>query len=101
MVLKGTTIVITYILLNVLEAHPWLTLLLLVLILHLPYHVERRRDEHGRVSGVWQSALYRVEYGPHYARLDYDGLRRLQRALLDHRPPTADHRPPTTDHRAL
>jgi hypothetical protein len=93
-VLKGTTIMIAYIILNVLEAHPWLTLLLLAVVLHLPTHIERRRDEDGHVSGVYQSAMYRYEHRPGHARLDYNGLRRLQCAILRRRRPTTDHRPP-------
>ena len=51
--------------LNVLETlatHPWLTaftIISLALVLHLPYHVEERRDRQGHIHGVYQSLIYR------------------------------------------
>jgi len=71
---------------NALVTHPWLALLAIIciaVILHLPYRYEHRRDRRGREYGVWQSVLYIYKYGPRYERLDYDGLRRLQRIILD------------------
>lgn len=70
---------------NALNAHPWLTSLIIawiVLILHLPYRVEIRRNRR-RVYGVWQSLVYRLEYGPTSWQLEYTGLRQFQRTLLD------------------
>jgi hypothetical protein len=72
-------------LVNNLFAHPLLTAVLIVavaLTLHLPYRYTHRRDRSGHEHGVWQSVLYRYEFGPDYEHLDYDGLRRLQRAIL-------------------
>jgi hypothetical protein len=76
----------TNILFNALVAHPWLASLIIdcaIIVLHLPYRVEIQLDSSGREYGVYQSLLYRYEYGPTYERLDYDGLRRLQRIILD------------------
>ena len=73
-------------LMNALATRPLLMGLVIIwalLILHLPCRVEIRRDVRGREHGVWQSLLYRYTYGPTYERLDYDGLRWLQRVILD------------------
>jgi hypothetical protein len=72
-------------LLTALAARPWLAALAIawiIVVLHVPYRYEWRRDARGRTHGVWQSAMYRYEYGPTYERLRYDGLRRLQRIIL-------------------
>lgn len=74
----------TTILMNALNAHPWLIgfiIAWITLFLHLPYRVEVRRTSRG-VYGVWQSLLYRFEYGPTYQRLNYNGLRHLQRVVI-------------------
>ena len=74
--------------LNVLETlatHPWLTaftIISLALVLHLPYRVEERRDRQGHIHGVYQSLVYRYEFGPTYERLEYSGLRHAQRTIL-------------------
>jgi len=71
---------------NALALHPWLVGLLIiwiVLVLHLPYRYEHRRDSRGREHGVWQSVLYRYAYGSSYERLDYHGLQRLQWLIFD------------------
>jgi hypothetical protein len=56
--------------------------MLLVLILLLPYRMERRRDHKHREYGVWQSLVWHWEYGPDYQQFNLKGLRRLQGTLL-------------------
>lgn len=55
----------------------------LLLVLHLPYRIEQRYDRKRRASVIVQSIAYRYSYGPSYRRLDYAGLRQVQRGLVD------------------
>lgn len=73
-------------LMSALSAHPALGSLLIVLVvvvLHWPVRYQRRHDRHGREYVIVQSMMYRYSYGPHYERLDYDGMRQLQRIILE------------------
>lgn len=55
---------------------------LLMLILLLPHHWSYETDFLGRRSGIWRSVLYTYTFGPGFERVEFDGLRRLQRWLL-------------------
>jgi hypothetical protein len=71
---------------NLLASRPMLAALalaLVVIILLLPYHLEERLDRRGRRHAVWKSLLWSWKFGPTYERRDCDGLRRLQRIILD------------------
>lgn len=55
---------------------------LLLIVLLLPYRWGYETDYLGRRSGIWRSALYTYRYGPGFERVEFDGLRQLQRWLL-------------------
>jgi hypothetical protein len=59
----------------------WLLVWALIVLL-LPYRLERRLDFLGHEHTVWESLLWRWEYGPGYEVMRFHGLRRLQLMLL-------------------
>lgn len=60
----------------------FLFIVLFIVLLHWPYHYNRTWDFLGREAGELRAALYTYRYGPTYDRLEYNGLRDIQRWVL-------------------